>query len=152
MTTKDFPEYIAKIQKPKPVGWVWHAFHENLVSHLGYPLEARIDEVRQWKPAYQVNRRIRLMRPATIPQEVLDYIEGADHRMSFDKRNIDNYTNWDAPERLKNAIKQAHEEQCVQAQGVLGCPWNDEEGTIFPEVERRVVDEEQIYWEGPEIE
>jgi hypothetical protein len=112
----------------KSSGWMWHCFHESVMSMIVYPLSDRIDEIQRWKPAAEQARRLRLIRPADLTVELIEKLnETVGYKASVDALGeID-------------GLAELHYEQCVSKQGDLGCPWNDDQRTLFPELPRDII-------------
>ena len=115
-------------ETPKVGDWCWHIHHVVLIEKLTVPFETRKAYIKAEKPKHEVEKRLRLMKPASkkASEAWAVYEKAISEAMAvYDKANSE------AGAVYEKAISEAwakvealHQKECPS------CPWNGR--TIFP--------------------
>ena len=106
--------------------YYWHVHHEILCEPLTEPIQTRIDYIKANKPEYEVETRLRLLKPVQHPESLpKEWKEACAKRDEAYAKWDEAYAKWDeANAKCLPEIEKLHKEECPN------CPWNGE--TIFP--------------------
>ena len=72
----------ANLEGAKDVRWAWHVHHELLFEALTEPIENRIAYIKEAKPKYEIETRLRLLKPilGPMPDKITKAAMGALHK------------------------------------------------------------------------
>lgn len=139
-------------------GLYWHIHHDILAELTTEPIKNRIDYITHYKPAFEVEVRLRLMKPVVaVPQRLADIISSYYSALKAYQQAEDNY--YSAANRMPSNVEMdtlslvlvekkseyytivsQWNNAYIELEGELevlhrsecpDCPWNGE--TIFPE-------------------
>lgn len=88
----------------RKTGFFWHIHHDYLVEYSNN-IHERLDYIRRQKDSNEIDLRIKLLKPAKLPRELLTRISSY-HNMN------------DLPAEVRRKLLQLHREQCHPQ-----CPW-----------------------------
>ena len=97
---------VTPAETPKVGDWCWHIHHDVLIEKLTEPFETRKAYIKAEKPKHEVEKRLRLMKPASK--------KASEARTVYDK----------AGSEARAKVEALHQKECPN------CPWNGR--TIFP--------------------
>ena len=115
-------------ETPKVGDWCWHIHHDFLIEKLTEPFETRKAYIKAEKPKHEVEKRLRLMKPASKKaseaRAVYDKAR-SEARAVYDKANSEALAVYDkADSEARAKVEALHQKECPN------CPWNGR--TIFP--------------------
>ena len=127
--------------------YLWHIHHETLLEFTTEPIENRITYIKSDKPAYEIETRLRLLKPVKgkLPTAVVEAGEAYGKAWEACREAWEAYTKakaWDAYDKALDAYGKAGEAygkalqdhrveiEALHASECPGCSWNGE--TIFP--------------------
>ena len=93
-------------ETPKVGDWCWHIHHEVLIEKLTEPFETRKAYIKAGKPKHEVEKRLRLMKPASKKASGVMAVYAKASSEAWAK------------------VEALHQKECPS------CPWNGR--TIFP--------------------
>ena len=129
----------------KHISFAWHIHHNILVEPLVEPIEIRQEYICSHKPSYEVERRLRLLRPVVgdLPQEVEDaavaltdartaYITDVANNVAQGGDAWDTWEAWDEAQASYKEVLRQHQSEIEALHTVEcpNCPWDGH--TIFP--------------------
>ena len=122
-------------ETPKVGDWCWHIHHEFLIEKLTEPFETRKAYIKAGKPKHEVEKRLRLMKPASkkASEVMAVYTKACSAAWAvYDKTcseaNKARSEAWAVYEKASSEarakVEALHQKECPS------CPWNGR--TIFP--------------------
>ena len=126
-------------ETPKVGDWCWHIHHDVLIEKLTEPFETRKAYIKAEKPKHEVEKRLRLMKPASkkasearaVYDEAKDealavyYKASSEARAVYDKARSEAWAVYEkASSEAWAKVEALHQKECPN------CPWNGR--TIFP--------------------
>src|SRR2546428_325335 len=107
---------------PKPILY-WHVHHDTLCEELTYPLQQRIDHIKQHKPITEIETRLKLLKPCSDQaiKAWLVYSKAESEAWSVYQKAESEWSVYHKAElEARSELELLHKIECKN------CPWNGE--------------------------